>query len=722
MTGRRLHIDFESRSTTDLVKSGVFRYSEDPETNVWGFSYRFDDVGPVGQWRPGYEDPVEVLDHVSNGGCVVAHNAVFERTIWNAVLRGRDKAHWPKMQITQQDCTMARAAAIAHPQGLAQLGDALNTQFKKDAEGHKLMMKMAKPRSFNADGSVVWWDDPADIDRNMQYCDRDVETETCADEMLPPLSDTGRRVWELDQVINERGVHFDKVAVERSAQVVEYSKKQNNKVMRMLTGRGVQKCTSDQQIIKWLNARGVVCTTLKKGEVDNVVFMAELRSDDLAVDVIRLRQAAWKTSTAKYRAVQRCVSLDDRVRGLLNYHAASTGRWGGRLVQPQNFPRVDSDDDVLVQQIVWLHSMLNDMTFSPKDIYEHIVAIYGPLEPMTLLSKALRSMICAAPGNVLIGGDFSNVEGRVSAWLSNETWKINAFTDYDNGTGPDLYKLAYARSFGVDVNTIGKGRERQIGKVQELALGFQGGVGAYMSMGANYGVNPYELSKPVYEATGAEQWNRTLLQYENAENKFKLLPNEWCALKILVDNWRAAHPKTVKCWWELQDAAIEAVSTPGKIVSMCGGKLTYYSDGRVLWLVLPSGRMLSYSSPQIETTKVIRVNKDGEKYVQIKYSVSFYGVCSLTRQWKKHHLYGGHQWENAVQAIACDLMIFGMFNLEDAGYPLVLTVHDEIVAEVFANSNYHNEYHFAEIMSKLPPWAFGLPHAVGAWKDKRYVK
>lgn len=719
-----LHLDFETRSTTDLIKSGVYRYAEDPNTYVWGFSYLFEhDPHNAYQWRPGWDDPALVLHHVRQGGRIVIHNAAFERTIWNQILVGRLCPHWPRMEIQQQDCTMARAAAIAHPQKLEKLGDALGLNFQKDMQGHNLMMKMARPRRFNEDGTITWWDEPENVERLMAYCDQDVRTEAEADRNLPPLSAYQRADWEFDQIINERGIRIDMDAVERCAQLVEFSKKKNDSVMRTLTNRDVSKCSKDKEIIAWLNGRGVDCTSLAKGEVEDVVFLAGLRNDDTAQDVIKLRQAAWKTSTAKYRAMQKCVSHDNRIRGLINWHGASTGRRAGRLVQPQNFPRVDPDDTFLAGKIDWLHDLLRS-DYDIKTIYDLITTVHGPLEPLDLLSKALRSMIVADEGKKFVGGDYSNIEGRVNSWLAGEAWKLQAFLDYDNRVGPDLYKLAYARSFGVDVEDVGKGRKRQIGKVQELALGYQGSIGAYLQMGATYGVNPYDLSKPVFDATPKDQWERTAWQYhQKGTNKYGLFEREWTALKVLVDNWRTANPNVVAMWWEYQDAAIEAVGAPGNVVYCANGRVSYFSDQRCLWCVLPSGRMLCYSAPELVEEYVTYIDKaTGEERNRVRRKVNYMGVDSVTKQWKKHSLYGGHQCENIVQAVSADLLIYAMFNVEAAGYPVILTVHDEILSEPDNWRHDLNERHFGEIMSQLPDWASGLPVSVGAWEDTRYVK
>jgi DNA polymerase bacteriophage-type len=618
---------------------------------------------------------------------------------------------------------MARAAAMAYPQGLDRLGVALHTNFQKDMKGHALMLKMARPRRFNPDGTITWWDEPELIDDNLAYCEQDVRVECEADKLLPQLTEYQRVDWEFDQIINERGVRFDMPVVEKAAQIVEYAKKRNDAVMRTITDRNVPKCSNDGAIIKWLNGRGVQCTSLAKGEVEDVVFLAGVHMDDTAEKVIKLRRAAWKTSTAKYRAMQQCVSWDGRIRGLINWHGASTGRRAGRLVQPQNFPRVDPDDQLLAAKIAWMHELLNRADLNPRDVYDHIVAVHGELEPLDLLSKALRSMIIAGEGKVLVGGDFSNIEGRVNTWFAGEDWKLQAFIDYDNRVGPDLYTLAYAKSFAVPIETVGKGHKRQIGKVQELALGFQGSVGSYISMGANYGVNPYALTAPVRGAVTDEQWETTSYgYYKKGTNHYGLAEAQWTALKILVDNWREANSQIVQSWWDYQDAAIAAVSEPGTVIWCAGHRCQYYSDGRGLWLILPSGRPLYYAEPEIQQYVKTYVNKDGEERERINYRVRYQGQNSLTKQWETQYLYGGLQCENKVQATAADLLIEGMFRCEAAGYPIILSVHDEEIAEVDEGRDDLTAEQFAKIMAHLPDWAYGLPVTVSAWKEKRYVK
>lgn len=709
------HLDFETRSTTNLKKSGVHRYVEDPNTGVWGFSYRLDD-GLTYQWRPGFPDPVDLLDHIARGGRVVAHGAQFERNVWNKVLR-RLVPHWPEIKIEQQDCTMARAATVAFPQPLEGLAIASGCIEQKDIEGYNLMMQMAVPRRHNPDGSITWWDDQNRVNRIMQYCDQDVATECEAETKLPPLTDYERKVWEFDQIINERGIYVDRNAILKCSTMVEFAKKSADAEMRRITSRAVPRCTNDGKLVEWIASRGIDCTTVKKSVHEDLIFLAGLQDDHLVKAAIELRKESKKTSTAKYVAFMACICNDDRVRGLLNYHGATTGRWAGRLVQPQNFPRVDAKKYADV--IKWMHEML--VIYDARSVFECVVMIYGADYPLKLLSVMLRSMIKAPPGKKLVGGDFSNIEGRFNSWFADETWKLQAFREYDAGTGPDLYKLAYARSFGVTVEEVDDVL-RQIGKVQELALGYQGSVGAFIDMGDTYGVNPYDLSGPVMKATSPEQWDHTAVQYyKKFTHKHGLQEREWTAIKIIVDNFRKANPAVVQSWWDYQDAAIQAVDQMGTIVSVVGGKVKYYSDGRALWCVLPSNRMLCYPSPAIEQEVTEYETDQGEIKERIRNKVVYYGTDSKTKQWRKQSLYGGHQCENIVQATARDLMVDRMFAVESCGYPIILTVHDEILSEPPDVPQY-NDKHFEQVMSVLPSWAQGLPLAAKAWEDERYVK
>jgi len=342
----KIHLDFESASAVDLLKTGVYRYAEDPSTFIWLFSWRIGN-GVVNQWRPGWPAPAALLDHIAAGGIVTAHNAVFERLVWNSVLRRTAGCEsYPRLSIEQMDDTMARALAIHLPPKLEDLARALDLPEQKDAEGSTLMKKMAKPRKRNDDGTFTWWGDPANIDRLGLYCDQDVLTECAVDMRLPPLSTDERRLWELDQQINDRGIALDLNTIQACVEVLEIAQTRAHARMSELTGGQVRKCSEATRIVQWLTDRGIPTESIAKAEHDGLKTLADLVGDPVAREVIELRAEAAKSSTAKYTRMLQVACEDGRARGLLAYHRAHTGRWGGALLQPQNLPSFDEDTDL----------------------------------------------------------------------------------------------------------------------------------------------------------------------------------------------------------------------------------------------------------------------------------------------------------------------------------------------------------------------------------------
>lgn len=707
-----VHLDFESGSPTDLKKTGVYVYAEDPRTRVWGFRYSWGD-GKVYEWRPGYEDPHVLLEWIATGKLFVAHNAGFERTMWNTVLR-KAHPHWPEVIIDQQDCTLARASAVTLPPGLGLLGKVLGLDVLKDEEGAKLMLRMAKPRKVHEDGRVEWWHegDVAAHDRLMDYCGTDVLAEIEADKNLPHLTEHEEKIWKLDQLINDRGVRIDLDAAARAAELVDHAKLRTNVKMRELTNGEVKKVSDRNGLIAWFRRRGHDITSINKGNSEELLLMSKYTGDPLAEEVLELRNSAGKTSVAKYAKMLECTCEDGRARGLLAYHGATTGRWAGRLIQPQNLPRMDIEHDEF--QINYVVDLLTKPV-PVSEVYDLIELGIGP--PMPWLSKTLRTMFIAEKGNTLYGGDFSNIEGRGNAWLANETWKLDAFRAFDAKRGEDLYKLAYAESFGVHVSDVGK-TERQIGKVEELALGYQGSVGAFINMAAVYGLKPHMLVQPILDAVTAQEWDSVAKLYGPTPDKYGLPEEQWTALKTVVNRWRGAHPNIVQGWWDLGDAAIAAVSKPGSMHYVYSGRVCYMCLDGWLYCQLPSGRVLSYASPFIREKKRELVNAAGETYERVDYAVHYFTM--FEGRWVEDSLYGGKQCENVVSGTCRCLLDRAMLRVEAAGYPLVLTVHDELVSEVPMGFGSVREY--IELMAQGEEWATGFPIAAAAWSDPRYVK
>ena len=726
------HLDIETRSTCDLKTAGLYRYFEDPETEVLVVRWRIGD-GPVGEWRPGDTPPgqwngplLPFLEHIMVCNDVAGHNIAFDREGWNTKIA--PVYGFPPITEEMTDCTMARCAALSLPQSLEQAGKALGLKIQKDVDGHRLMMKMCRPKTHDP---ITWHETPEQLERLSEYCAQDVLAECAIDAAVPQLSPSEKRLWVLDQKINARGVQLDMPMVDKALAVAERAALAASEQIYDLTGGAVQRTTETAKIVKWLNARGIPAESIAKGEQDELLVRADLFDDPLARQVIELRRASAKSSVAKYRAMQRSVCKDGRVRGTLNFHGASTGRWAGRLIQPQNLPRIgDAGPDVED-----LHAIL-----AAYDADEAFAVCQLNFEnPLGILSKALRSMLIAKQGHELIGGDYSNIEGRVNAWLAGEDWKTEAFFAFDRGEGPDLYKVTYGRAFGIDPEDVTKEQRNGVGKVMDLAFSFGGGVNAYHKMGAAYG---------------------QVVSAETADG-FKFV-------------WREAHLAIKAGWYELVGAAINAVRNPGMKVPCLGGKIIYRVVNNILWCRLPSGRPLAYVAPHIESgtckackgTGSLMHESEGTILLEecfecwgrgeIKARVAFYGQNSATKKWQKNALWHGLAWENVVQAIARDIMAEAMLRLDEtlkAKYPdgewrdivgdvqlddgtvgpavvmrefvvgnwrIVLTVHDEILCEV--PEGFGSPEELAELMSIVPTWAEGLPVAVQAWCSVRYTK
>jgi DNA polymerase len=704
-------MDFETRSTVDLRKTGLYRYAEDETTSVWGFSYSWGD-GKIYDWEFGDFFPLGVINHIIDKRMVTGHNVTFERIIWNKVLRRYNDL--PQMTIEQTDCTMARAYAVALPGDLDSLSTVLNLKEKKDREGHNLMLKMSKPKKIESDGTIIWHTDKEMIERLAAYRAQDVRAEIELDKVLPPLTEKEKELWILDQQINDRGVLFDIPLAMAAADVAIVAKRDVDRRVLRLTKGEVKKVSEVSKLVDWLNSKGIETEKIRKGDQIDLMLIADLFGDQDAHSAIELRREGSKTSTAKYARMQACACEDNRIRGMLQYHGASTGRWGGRLVQPQNFPRVDAERDGAT---VELTVMALSQTLPAVKQDELINIATGASLPA--LSKSLRGMIIAKPGKRLLGGDFSNIEGRINTWIAGEAWKNTAFRDYDKGVGPDLYKLAYAKSFGVSVDSVTKS-QRQIGKVQELALGYQGGVGAFLTMTQTYEMKIAPIVEAVRKATTSDEWEAMRKRYEKAVDKKGLFIDHWIALKIVVTNWRKAHPNIVQGWWDLQDAALLAVDSPGNVYQLFNNRVSYLCANGWLYCRLPSGRCLHYCNPSIKEEIVTLVNKEGEEYERVQRQVRFYGVDSVTKQWTAQHLYGGSQCENVVSGTARCFLDHAMKRLDKRGYPIILTIHDEILSE--APLGFGSEEEFNNIMSEPPWFALDMPLTVKTFEDVRYSK
>jgi DNA polymerase bacteriophage-type len=324
---------------------------------------------------------------------------------------------------------------------------------------------------------------------------------------------------------------------------------------------------------------------------------------------------------------------------------------------------------------------------------------------MDLCSSAIRGVIISPHGKKLVIADLSNIEGRVLAWLAGETWKLKAFRDFDAGTGHDLYKLAYAKSFGVKPDEVTKD-QRQVGKVQELALGYQGGVGAFLTFALAYNIDLEAMGGSAIEFIPAEIAREAdefrLWQQKQGRSQFGLTDTAFVVCDSFKRLWREAHPAVASWWKEVEEICKCAILNPGETYTT--RRIKVRRDGAWLRVMLPSGRYLCYPQPRIVDDKI-----------------TYMGINQYSRKWQRLSTYGGKIVENITQGCARDVLAHSMPLIEQADYEIVLTVHDEIIAEAPDTEEFSAEQ-LAALMSSPPEWAQELPLAAAGFETYRYRK
>lgn len=555
-----LSIDFETASTADLRRAGAHAYARHPDTRVLCMSYRFDN-GPVQRWKPGEPFPQRVLDHVARRRPVQGWNVGFEWVIYNHVLRRQlpGGLNTPELELDQLRDTMARAAYWGLPLSLDQASRALSLALIKDKDGHALMMRMNKPRSYDkATGAAIWWHetDPAKLDRLQDYCDRDVLVESTIAEMLPPLPDDEQAYWEMDQRINSRGVALDTDLVDKLLALAANGKSNADDYLKAITNGAVPSVSNVGLMLPFLKSIGYPYDDLTKGNVERRLDEPGIR--DLEREVLSIRQDAGKTSAAKLKTMV-SAQYRGRIMGMLQFYGASrTGRWAGRLVQLQNMPRGT------VKKIAEaIQAVKNGMDISLLE------AFFGPV--LGIVSSALRGCLVAGKGKLLVVADFSQIEARVVAWLAGQQDILDVFA-----SGQDVYVYT--------ANRIGS-KDRQLGKVLVLACGFG-------------------MSGSKFRATAAGY--RLTLSEDEAD--------------AAVAQWRKANNKIVNFWWRCDDAAkavIQNADSNGNHPPLDVGPVAFAMWRGHMLIRLPSGRKLVYRDARLEKDHSGPHGREGVTYMGV---------------------------------------------------------------------------------------------------------
>jgi len=542
---------------------------------------------------------------------------------------------------------------------------------------------------------------PAEWADFKEYARTDVEAMREVHKRLPKMNyprGGELALWHLDQKINDRGFCIDKALVEGALKVTADEKQSLKERTHEMTEGGVGNATQRDALLKYLlESEGVLLNDLKKDTLQRALADGSL-SEHVA-ELLRIRLAATSTSTSKYTSLLNAVNDDGRCRGTIQFCGAKrTGRAAGRTFQPQNLP----SRGLLKSYEIEFGIELIRNGIPPGFLYP---------EPMRLMVSCVRGVLVASPGCKLVVADQANIEGRYAAWITGETWKLKAFEDYDNGLGEDLYKIAYARSFGGEASDVGDSSpERQIGKVQELMLQYQGGVGAFLTGAETYGFDIDQLAEGIYntlpeleveEATDFWDWC-----HKQKISTYGLSKKSFVTCDVLKRLWRKSNSRITAFWPLLEDVARKAIREPGVVLD-CGEHLKVMRKGNYLYLRLPSGRCLTYPAPQIEP-------KGGK--------ITFMGEHPYTRKWQRLSTYGGKLFENICQGGSRDVLYAAQQPAEDAGFKIVLHVHDELVTEASLVNKELTLDKLCSILSSNPSWGKGLPLAAAGFESDRYKK
>lgn len=642
---KNLFIDVETYSSVDIKESGAYKYIESPDFEILIIGYALDD-SPVKivDLAQGEEMSEEFEEALLDPDCVkVAHNAVFERLSFKRIGYNVPAEQWY--------CTSVKAAYCGLPLSLDGVSKALNLTDKKLDTGKALIKYFSCPckatrvngmrtRNYPEHAHEKW-------EMYKEYNKYDVLAEREIFKRLEAyiIPDIERKMYVLDQNINDRGILVDMELAESAIAVDNTYTSILTQHAQQLTG--LENPNSPVQIRQWIEkTTGCVVMSLSKETMPDL--MKEFADYPDVIELLNIRKKLSKTSIKKYYAMLNCAMKDHRVRGTFQFYGANrTGRWAGRLLQLQNLSKNHISHIEVPREMI-----------RARD-WESVEMMYDDVAD--ILSQLVRTALIASPGKVFSVADFSAIEARVISWLANEKWRMDVF----RGDGK-IYEATGAKMFNVPISAITKGSVlRDKSKISELALGYEGSLGALKRMGGEcMGLSDTEMMS-------------------------------------LVRKWRSANPAIVDMWKEIDKASKEAVRYQRPVSCTCRN-IIFDCNGEFMTIQLPSGRKLFYYGPKFKDKKI------GHSTMPTRV-LCYQGVVQETKQWGEIDTYGGKLTENIVQAISRDLLGDAMLRMQDEGYEIVASVHDEVIVEV-PEINAKDHYNrLVEIMSTPPQWAEDLP-------------
>jgi DNA polymerase len=578
-----------------------------------------------------------------------AHNANFERAITENTLNS-----FPLIPLEKYRDTAVLAATLALPRSLEEVAMFLRLEDQKDTKGKALMKKFScprKPTKLNDTIRVLPMDDGAAFEEYIEYCRQDVATERAVHQRLGKFNLPNWKLWQLDSVMNFRGIPLDVTSIRAALEVVEnYSAGMTARFVN-ITGMNP---TQRDRLLAWTIENGVLIDNIQAKTLDDVLRVDEALSD-VVREALKIRRSLGRSSTKKLAVMLSTRSkLDNRVRGTLLYHGANTGRWSGRLIQPQNFPR-GTLKPYQVEMVIAL------LPFLDIDLLRTILGDLG--DPMELISSSLRGFIKAPKGKEFIVADYSAIEARVLCWLAGQEDVLQLYRE-DKDAYVDMAAYVF-KCNDTDVNE----KQRKLGKDIVLGCGYQMGATKFMSL-CEGGGNPI---------------TEEMAQYA-------------------VDSFRTRY-NHVKQYWTAIDKMVKKAIVTG--IPQQTGSIKAFLDDIFLRIRLPSGRCISYPYPNVEETE------KGSR-------ITFLSSLRKGNIFLREGTYGGKLVENITQGVAADIMAIGMVRAEQAGYPVITTIHDEVITEVPVGTG--NVEDFERFICNLPSWADGLPLKAKGYRSERYKK
>lgn len=677
-----------SNQTGGLNAVGSAVYSEHPSTRVICLWYRTPSDNTTHFWMPGMPNPTRLFEAALNGELISAFNSMFEFLIWTNVCV--PKYGWPPIPIHALIGTEAKSNNSALPPSLGGATKAVGVPTKLD-EGKALIKLLSCPHHPQVE------DDGIKLFEMYAYCRQDVIAEARLNLSIEDLTPFEYEVWKLDQEINYRGVPVDTEAVNAVTVLWDEMEAVLNHQMYTLTGGSVDSPSKLKKLIEWLRcSEGLDVETLDKNAVPELLKRKDLTSR--ARSALTLRDQFSSSSVKKAYSMQRMTCKDGRIRGLLAYSIARTRRWAGRGPQPQNFPNdgpnvmlcscgkyygkeLDtcpwcSNPSFAAGEQKWCAEAMEDAIFAIKRGLTTLWLVFPDVS--SVAPACLRGLIKASEGKEFICSDFSAIEAVVLAEVAGEEWRIEVFKTHGK-----IYEMSASKISGVPFEEIIAYKEqtgqdhplrKKLGKVSELASGYQGGYGAWVRFGADEFMSEQEIRDG-------------------------------------IKKWRKESPMVEKLWYELERCAVSAVQCPGQCFSYRG--ITYGVKDDILYCQLLSGECIKYRQPMLENA----VTPFGRPILKL----SFMGYNSTNKKWERIDTYGGKLTENVVQGVARDILAHSLLNLTKHGYDVVFHVHDEIIAEIPKGTG--DLAHFEKVMAEMPDWCKDWPvKASGGWIGERYRK